>query len=315
MRTVSRLQRRPFPPILIAAFLAALAVGCGNDSQDRPRPATRSLVLVAPHPDDETILAGATLFRAARDGRTTIQAIYLTSGDASGLPGSCFEPSEEEKKRKIVELREEETRAVWDVLGVDPSRLHFLRYPDTRLVESSELSGGRRVDVLSEAGEQAVAEISQLLPDLVPEEAEELVVITSSFWDAHGDHRTAYRAARAGAEAVRNERGIPVTLLHSIVHDEMPFEVPFCCMGDLFWPRPGAQDDYGALTDSAARPRPPFWDRVDDVSELVTVRTQALLQHDSQINGRPDLCILFPMKRFMENWTEKAQEVFHEEEL
>lgn len=309
-----------FPRTLVEAAVAVtafavLATGCAEDSQSGGLLHPRSLVVVAPHPDDETILAGATLYRAARDGHTTIAAIYLSSGDASGLAGSCLEETEEEKKRKIMELREEETRRAWSVLCESPPPLFFLRYPDTRLVEHSELSGGRRLDVLSAAGEQAVAEVSQILPGLVPEETEELVLITGSFWDAHGDHRAAYRAARAGGEAVRAKRHIPVTLLHSIVHDEVPFQAPFCCLGDLFWPRPGPQDDFAALTDSAERPRPPFWDVVSDVSDLVSIRAQALREHDSQVYGRPDLCIIFPMKRFMENWMGKAQEVFYQEKL
>ncbi len=312
-------------PLAALAGAGALLGGCGAPRPEagvaptrfEPALRERALVVVAPHPDDETIMAGATLARAARDPRTTVQAVYLSSGDASGASGACHEESVEARKRKVVELREAEARAAWKVLGVDPSRVAFLRHPDTRLVAHSELSEGRRVDELSEAGERAVGEVEALLPELVPAAAEELLVLTASFWDAHGDHRTAYRAARAGAQRVRRERGIPVALLHAIVHDEFRFALPFCCPGDAFWPRAGPQDDHAALLDSSARPRPPPWDVVYDASDLVDLRRQALRQHASQVEGNRELCITFPhvATTFMEHWMEKTQEGFYREEL
>jgi LmbE family N-acetylglucosaminyl deacetylase len=304
---------------------AALALACGGSPPAPPvaptrfEPAVRErvLVVVAPHPDDETIMAGATLYRAARDPLTSVRAVYLSSGDATGRSGRCREESVEARRRKVVRLRESEALAAWEVIGVDPTAIQFLRHPDTKLVARSRLSGGRRVDELSEAGAEAVREVEALLPGLVPDSARELLVITASRWDAHGDHRTAYRAARAGAERVRSARGIPVVLLSAIVHDEFRFQLPFCCLGDAFWPRSGPQDDHAALVDTRARPRPPAWDVAWDASDLVAVRREALRRHASQVEGHEELCITFPTvaTSFMEHWMEKAQEVFYREEL
>jgi len=305
-----RTRSRAMIPVIV---LAVMVSGCGEDTHSSDDGKEESLIVVSPHQDDETIMAGGLLHRTAHDGSARIDIIYVTAGDAAGRAGSCREESEEEKKRKITELREEETRAACRVLGIVPSQLHFLRHPDLGLVEVSRLSNGRRMDELTAAGEQAVAQVADLLPRLVPSNAASLLVITASFWDGHPDHRTTYRAARAGAERVRTERGIPVTILHAIVHDDIPF--PICCAGDLFWPNNGPLLDYDALTNFFWRPRPPFWDRVLDVEDVAALRAEALNQHVSQIVGYPDLCMTVYLPRYYQAWLEKTEEAFWEEVL
>jgi LmbE family N-acetylglucosaminyl deacetylase len=307
--------RRPnFKWIVSGIVLALVVSGCGEDTQSTNAAEAQSLIVVSPHQDDETIMAGGLLYRAAHEGSTKIDVIYVTAGDAAGRPGPCREESEEEKKRKIMELREEETRAACRVLGIAPSRIHFLRHPDQGLVADSRLSGGRRVDVLSEAGEEAVAHVVDLLPRLVPSNASSLLVITASFWDGHPDHRATYRAARTAAERVRNERGIPVTILHAIVHDDIP--LPICCAGDLFWPNNGLHLNHDALIHiPLIRPRPPSWDRVLDAEDAAGFRAEALNRHESQIVGYPELCMTVYLPRYYQAWREKTQEAFWEEIL
>jgi LmbE family N-acetylglucosaminyl deacetylase len=260
-------------------------------------------------------MAGGTLYRAAHDGNTRIEVIYVTAGDALIIPGPCREESEEARRQKIVALREEETRAACRVLGIGPSHLHFLRYPDQGLVAESSFSNGQRVDVLTEAGERAMAQVTDLLPRLVPSNASNLQVITASFWDAHPDHRTIYQAARAASEVVSSQRNIPVTILHAIVHDESPFPFPICCPGDLFWPNNGPHLDHDALADNPERPRPPPWDRIYDVADVTTIRVEAMNEHVSQFTGYPELCMFVLLKRFYKGWLEKTQEAFWEETL
>jgi LmbE family N-acetylglucosaminyl deacetylase len=303
--------KRTLPLIL----LSVAAAGCGEETAGIEDSGIPVLIVVSPHPDDETIMAGGTLYRAAQDGRTRIEVIYVTAGDAAGMRGPCREESETEKKRKIMELREDETRAACGVLGIPSSRLHFLRYPDHGLVAKSTYSEGRRLDVLTEDGERAVAQVAGLLPGLVPRNAASLLVITASFWDAHGDHRGAYQAARAAAEVVRSQRDIPVRLMHAIVHDEIPLPFPICCPGDLFWPNDGPHLDHERLSDFPARPRPPPWDVVQDVGDLVAVRVEALNEHESQVKGNPGLCMFVYLKSYYQAWMEKTEEAFWEEIL
>ena len=315
MEAYDRSKIRLLLGALCTAVPAAILSGCGGDTQNDREPGGPLLIVVSPHEDDETIMAGGRLYRAAHDGRTRIELIFLSAGEAAGFPGACQEESEAEKERKIRELREEETRAACGVLGIGPSQIHFLGYPDRGLVADSWFSDGKRADLLNEAGEQALAGVKDLLPELVPPHAESLTVITGSFWDAHPDHRVAYQAARAAAEIVRAQRDIPVTILHAIVHDEIPVDIDYCCLGDLHWPNPGPRLDPSALADFPERPRPPIWDLVQDVTDLVSVRTEALNQHESQVNGWPELCMVVFLKRYYLYWMEKTEEAFFREIL
>ncbi len=305
------------PLLWIVSFLvmSATVTGCGEDTPQGKKNGIPSIIFVSPHQDDEIIIAGGTLAMAARDGRTRTEVLYVTAGDGVLWPGPCREEKVEERKRKIMELREEEARAGCRVLGIPPSRLHFLRYPNQGLVEESAYENGRRVDVLTEAGEQAVSHVVDLLPRLVPPNASSLLVITTSFWDAHSDHRITYRAARTAAEVVRAQRDIPVTLLHSIVHDEIPFPLPICCLGDIHWPNPGPRLDHTALMDLQGRPRPPPWDVIVNVEGLVQVRSDALKLHRSQVEGYPELCMMVFLKNYLPAWMEKAEEAFWQEIL
>jgi len=77
-----------------------------------------SVVVIAPHPDDESIGCGGTLcLHAARGDRVT--AVFLTSGEL----GLKHLPCEDARR-----IRETEAEAAADILGI--SRCTFLRLPD-----------------------------------------------------------------------------------------------------------------------------------------------------------------------------------------
>jgi N-acetylglucosamine malate deacetylase 1 len=81
-----------------------------------PQHAARILVL-APHPDDESIGCGGTLALLADSG-IEVDAIFLTSGSPSG-------------ERKVADTREQEARNAAAVLGI--RSLRFLRGRDGQL--------------------------------------------------------------------------------------------------------------------------------------------------------------------------------------
>ncbi len=274
-----------------------------------------ALIVVSPHPDDESIMAAGTIHRACLDPDTSVQAIYLSSGDAAGGKGKCHETSAEVRKEKIVALRENETRNAWNVLGLDPSFIHFLRYPDKGVVSNTKLVKGKRVDTLNADGTEAINEITALVQDLVPAGTEHLTIISGSGWDGHPDHRVDYYAAKSAALAVSSNLNIPVTLLSSIVHDEFIIDLGFCCLGDLFWPNKGPSLNYCALANSIQRPRPPKWDLTFDISDLGDIKSQALNAHVSQVKGYPPLCMTVLDKEYYRRWMEKKEEVFYKEDF
>jgi LmbE family N-acetylglucosaminyl deacetylase len=87
---------------------------------------TNNILVVAPHPDDETFGASGVICKClANAGRVTI--VFLTSGGASHK-GCCDIPSAElETKREIT------SRRAAQLFGISDTNLHYLRLPDGRL--------------------------------------------------------------------------------------------------------------------------------------------------------------------------------------
>jgi hypothetical protein len=80
----------------------------------------RTLVLVAAHPDDETLGLGATAAMLSRRG-VTVQVVAVTDGEAAYPDGSCG-------RRELAKLRRDELAAAAEALGL-PTPI-FLRIPD-----------------------------------------------------------------------------------------------------------------------------------------------------------------------------------------
>lgn len=88
--------------------------------------APRALLVVAPHPDDETIGAFGLMTRLHRRG-VQLRVLVVTDGGGSH-PGSRLWP-----RARLVAERERETRRAMRRLGVPAGRVTFLRLPDGEL--------------------------------------------------------------------------------------------------------------------------------------------------------------------------------------
>ncbi len=122
-------------------------------ASSRPyRPAARSVLVVAPHPDDEVLGCGGLIASHARAGHR-IRVVFLTDGTGSH-PGHPSLPQDDLGRRRRAEALE-----ALAVLGADPGRADFLDLPD----------GG--LDRLSpEAREAAIGNLSGILAAERPEE-------------------------------------------------------------------------------------------------------------------------------------------------
>jgi len=128
---------------LLIATLAAWAMPLFGDVRARaPRQvlshariavdAATRLLVVAPHPDDETLGAGG-LIQQVREAGGTVQLVYLTDGD--GYPeGVRFEDRVESPRpadyRGYGRRRKAEARAALRVLGFGREAATFLSFPD-----------------------------------------------------------------------------------------------------------------------------------------------------------------------------------------
>lgn len=136
-----------------------------------------SVLVMAPHPDDEALGCGGVIALLREAGRQ-VQIVWLTDGRASH-PNSREYPA-----GKLVALRRQEAVASAAALGV--AQLHFLDLEDAR--------------VPLPPGEAAVKALRGLM-----READ--TVLTPWRLDPHCDHRAAYDYVRAAA------RGLPVRIL------------------------------------------------------------------------------------------------------
>lgn len=117
---------------LVGACVAGAAVAAGIPAID----SHTSLLVVSPHPDDETLCCAGVIQRVlAAGGRASI--VWLTSGDGSELDSLFIERSlrvRPGKMRDLARKRMREARAAAAVLGVPPARQFFLGYPDGGLL-------------------------------------------------------------------------------------------------------------------------------------------------------------------------------------
>jgi len=97
-----------------------------------PLDAGTSLLVIAPHPDDETLCCGGLIQRVVRAGGR-VSIVWITSGDASELDLLLVEKSlwlRPAKMRELGVLRMREAREATALLGVAPAGQLFLGYPD-----------------------------------------------------------------------------------------------------------------------------------------------------------------------------------------
>lgn len=130
-------------PVVLAAVLPTSAAPYPKAQSAVPPPAGippidshTSLLVVSPHPDDESLCCAGVIRRVlAAGGRVSI--VWLTSGDGSELDLLVIEKAlrmHPEKMRDLAAKRMREARAAAVVLGVPPARRFFLGYPDGGLL-------------------------------------------------------------------------------------------------------------------------------------------------------------------------------------
>lgn len=99
--------------------------------------ATTSLLVVSPHPDDETLCCAGAIERVANAGGH-VSVVWITSGDGSVLSLLMVEKSlfaSPGKVRDLATTRMHEAREATSLLGVPTSQQLFLGYPDGGILQ------------------------------------------------------------------------------------------------------------------------------------------------------------------------------------
>lgn len=142
-------------------------------------------LIIAPHPDDESIAAGGLLQRAVAAGGE-VRIVFVTDGDNNPWPLRYLK-----KKLRISDadhaewgaLRRQESQRALAKLGVPPGSTIFLGFPDRLLTKMARAGDLRAREALGAA---------------IDEFAPTLLVVPSAF-DLHADHRAISWLAHAAS--------------------------------------------------------------------------------------------------------------------
>lgn len=155
----------------------------------------RKILIVAPHPDDETLGCGGLISLASKTG-AEFYVVFVTDGAGSHRNSVDWPPA------RLAAQREKEACHALACLGIADAKRHFLRLPDANMPVPETAPWQRAVDVIGQIAES-------FLPDLV---------ILPWRRDPHCDHRASWvLAQRALAQAALS----PDILEYAIWLDEI----------------------------------------------------------------------------------------------
>ena len=131
-------------------------------------------MLIAAHPDDESLACSIVLQHAVRAG-AAVRVIYATDGENNPWPQRVMERkwhSDEADRERWGKLRRTEALAALDVLGVSASDASFLALPDQKLTDLLRSGGGR-----------ALERLASIITNWAPTD-----LLVPSISDTHPDH-------------------------------------------------------------------------------------------------------------------------------
>ncbi len=158
---------------------------------------TRTLAAVVAHPDDDTFGVAGTVALHAAEPDFRFVLIHATSGEAGMISDPTLATRE-----TLGQVREEEDRRSWRVLGRMPDRHEWLRYPDHGV---ADVPFGNVVDRIADI-------LREERPDVVITFGPEGVT-------AHPDH---IAVGKAASEAFDRLRGEGLDGFRRLVHIAIP---------------------------------------------------------------------------------------------
>ncbi len=220
-----------------------------------PIPLGGPLLLIAPHPDDETLGAGGLLSAAAREGQA-VWVVFVTVGDAFPWnPRFAWRRLWQGGRAQLDlgRLRMAEAREACARLGVPAERALFLGFPDrglSALVENRE-SLYRSPDTGADAvpyrsayapgfpytGNELARELREILRAVRP-----AAVLAPGPLDNHADHRAVTQLVREVAAPLN------IRSLYYIVQSDLRWPWPKGYRPDLTLPPPGEYGDAAWLS-------------------------------------------------------------------
>jgi LmbE family N-acetylglucosaminyl deacetylase len=216
----------PLGLVLLAASACVQAAAPPADALPALDAGT-SLLVVSPHPDDETLCCAGVIQRVlAAGGQASV--VWVTSGDGSALGMLLIEKTlfDATKMRAFGEQRMREARAATAALGVPARGQLFLGYPDGGVLVllgehrtqpyTSRYTRSAAVpypDALFPGHPYTGASLAQDLQEVI-ERVRPTLILAPSPLDAHDDHR----AAGLLMQSLARRPGTQYTMRYWIVH-------------------------------------------------------------------------------------------------
>jgi LmbE family N-acetylglucosaminyl deacetylase len=273
----------------VPIYLANMRLRAALDPLDMDALGSR-LLIVAPHPDDETLGPGGLIQRALADGRQVF-VVMMTNGDgfeherARLLAGDVVYGTGPEHQR-LGKRRQQETLRAMALIGVPKDRVFFLGYPDGGVHEmwqpahwsldqpsrsprtccdhnpyALSYSHGRPY-----SGASALSDLVQLFEQVHP-----TAVFTTGPFDVQRDHWATYGFVKAALTQIAERDGLSIPLYAFLIHRHD-------------WPAPQGYFPEHPLEPPAAwtRMRGVHWRRVDLTPEQVALKYRCLGEYRSQ---------------------------------
>jgi len=215
----------------LSGFLTGWWVIKGKLGSFPPVSSRTRLLVIAPHPDDETVMAGGLIQRVL-ENQGKVEIVYLTNGD-----GSRTTIIQEDKKVDLSptefialgETRIEEAAKAAGILGVRRDKIFFLGFPDQGLTkiynrnfsqaDGIGISATTKIDHVpySEAyrpgqayyGSNLLNDVKEIVIAFKPN-----IVVTGHPRDNHPDHRISFTII----EKLRSELDPHCKIYSSLTH-------------------------------------------------------------------------------------------------
>jgi LmbE family N-acetylglucosaminyl deacetylase len=246
------------------------------------------ILVISPHPDDET-LAGGGLIQAAIEQGTQVKVVVLTNGDGQAFAPLALERRIQAGPRDYVALgerRQIETQKALEQLGIAPEEIYFLGYADRSLeslwrgnwkqdcpVEASytlSISSPYSLNYTPDAlycGSGLLDDLKSILADYYPD-----FIVLPHPSDDHPDHRAASNFTRMAVllQSYADPEYQPQTWGYIIHYGPYPQPRGFHPSSTLLPPLPL----YGDQSE---------WVRLDLTPDQIAKKRTAINQYPSQV--------------------------------
>jgi LmbE family N-acetylglucosaminyl deacetylase len=277
MRVISRCCQ----VLLVGAVCEAAATSQDALPNLRAITADDSVLVVAPHPDDESLCCGGLISSARRAG-AKVSIVWITFGDGFKWDAMVVEKKLRPRRGTYHELakqREGEARSAGAILDVPPESLFFLGYPDRGVLSllfdyyypstpwRSRFTGDNAVayeDAVSPGAEYDGDDLERDFTSVV-ERVKPTLILAPSPQDTHPDHR----GTGILVQRIMGSRKDPQRVRFWIVH------------GGRGWPQPHGFHPQLPQT-VAPRGRGMQWEQLALDDSSIQTKLKAVEAHRSQ---------------------------------